>query len=85
METKWTEFQRDCLQYIAGLLHSIRGLVETLGSDALELYCRHGCLDNQCIERVKLAKFTQPDADEEPEDELGDEEPEDENPEDESD
>ncbi|KAF6231702.1 hypothetical protein HO173_010004 [Letharia columbiana] len=85
VETKWTEFQRDCLQYIAGLLHSIRGLVETLGSDALELYCRHGCLDNQCIERVKLAKFTQPDADEEPEDELGDEEPEDEEPEDESD
>lgn len=68
MESKWTNFQRGCLRHIAGFLHSIRGLVETLGSDALELYCRHGCLGNDCIDRVKSAKFTQPDGDEESED-----------------
>ena len=69
MEKRWTEFQRDCLQHIAGLFYSIRGLVEALGSDALELYCRNGCLHNDCIDRVKMAKFTQSDGDEDSEDE----------------
>lgn len=69
METGWNEFQRGCLHYVAGFLHSIRKLVEALGSDALEFYCRHGCLGSDCIDRVKLAKFTEPDEDEEAEDE----------------
>lgn len=76
---QWTEFQRRCVQHIAGLLLSIRGLVEALGSDVLERYCRHGCLGNDCVERVKLASFTKPDKDEGTEDtdegsEDGDEE-----------
>ena len=62
--SKWTEFQKSCVQHIAGLLHSIRGLVETLGSDALERYCRHGRLGNNCLERLKSASFTKPDTDE---------------------
>lgn len=51
-------------------------MVENLGSDALEVYCRHGCLDSDCVENVKESEFTQPDgddvqpaSDEEPEDE----------------
>ena len=64
MEKQWTEFQRQCLQYIAGLLPSIRGLVEALGPEALGLYCQDGCLDKSCIDRVKLAKMTQSDGDE---------------------
>lgn len=63
VEHGWTEFQRDCLEYVAGFLHSIKRLVETLGSDALEIYCRNGCLENDCIGRVKLAKFITPDGD----------------------
>lgn len=79
VETKWTMFQRDCLQHIAGLLHSIRGLVETLGPEALEVYCQNGCLGTDCIDKVRLVKFTKPDGNEESEDESadGDEEPED--------
>ena len=61
---QWTEFQRSCVQHIAGLLHSIRGLVETLGSDALERYCRQGRLGNNCLDRLKSASFTKPDTDE---------------------
>ena len=62
--SKWTEFQRSCVRHIAGLLPSIRGLVETLGSDALERYCRHGRLGNNCLDRLKSAVFTKPDTDE---------------------
>ena len=62
--SKWTEFQKCCVQHIAGILHSIRGLVETLGSDALERYCRHGRLGNNCLDRLKSAIFTKPDTDE---------------------
>lgn len=62
--SQWTEFQRICVQRIAGLLHSIRGLVEILGSDALERYCRHGRLGNDCLDRLKSAIFTKPDTDE---------------------
>lgn len=65
---QWTEFQKRCVQHIAGLLLSIRGLVEALGSDALERYCHHGCLGNDCVDRVKLASFTRPDKDEGSED-----------------
>ena len=68
MENRWTEFQRSCVKHIAGLLLSIKGLVEALGPDALEHYCRHGCLGNDCINRVKLASFTKPDEDEGSED-----------------
>lgn len=68
MERQWTEFQRSCVEHIAGLLHSIRGLVATLGDDALENYCHHGCLGSVCVERVKTAAFIQPE-DERPEDE----------------
>ena len=76
METRWTEFQRSCVQHIAGLLGSIRGLVGTLGPDALGNYCQHGCLGKQCLDRVKLASFSKPDKDEESGDEeSGDEEP----------
>ena len=75
METRWTEFQRSCVQHIAGLLGSIRGLVGTLGPDALGNYCQHGCLGKQCLDRVKLASFSKPDKDEESGDEeMGDEE-----------
>ena len=75
METRWTEFQRSCVQHIAGLLGSIRGLVGTLGPDALGNYCQHGCLGNECLDRVKLASFSKPDKDVEAEDqESGDEE-----------
>lgn len=82
MEGGWTEFQRGCVQHIAGLLLSIRGLVDALGSDALEYYCRHGCLGSDCVDRVKLASFTRPDKDEGSEDtddgsEDGDEDSED--------
>lgn len=62
----WTEFQRSCVQHIAGLLHSIRGLVETLGPDALERYCRQGRLGNNCLDRLKPALFTEPDTNEGP-------------------
>ena len=58
---QWTEFQRTCVQHITGVLHSIRGLVETLGPDALERYCRHGRLGNNCLDRLKSAIFTKPD------------------------
>ena len=58
---QWTEFQRTCVQHIAGVLHSIRGLVETLGPDALERYCQHGRLGNNCLDRLKSAIFTKPD------------------------
>ena len=79
--SKWTEFQKSCVQHIAGLLHSIRGLVETLGSDALERYCRYGRLGNNCLERLKSANFTKPETYEETEDEpSGDEGSEDEEP-----
>ena len=79
--SKWTEFQRSCVQHIAGLLHSIRGLVETLGSDALERYCRDGRVGNNCLDRLKSAVFTKPDTDEgsepvDPESEGADEVPE---------
>ena len=86
METRWTEFQRSCVQHIAGLLGSIRGLVGTLGPDALGNYCQHGCLGKQCLDRVKLASFSKPDKDEESGDEesgdeeIGDEETGDEEP-----
>ena len=60
----WTEFQQSCVQHIAGLLHSIKGLVEILGSDALERYCRHGRLGNDCLDRLNSAIFTKPDTDE---------------------
>lgn len=84
METRWTEFQRICVQHIAGLLGSIRGLIGTLGPDALGKYCQHGCLGKQCLDRVKLASFSKPDKDEESGDEeMGDEEPENEESEDE--
>ena len=65
MAREWTEFQRSCLQHIAGLLPSIRAMVAALGSDALELYCRHGCLDQACIDRVASAQFTEHDGDDE--------------------
>lgn len=68
VETKWTEFQRKCMKHIARLLPSIGRLVETLGPEALKVYCRDGCLGPDCVERVRRAKFTQPDRDEEPED-----------------
>lgn len=71
---QWTEFQRTCVQHIAGLLDSIRGLVKALGSEALERYCRNGCLGNECLERVKLAKFIKPDANEGDEEDEEDEE-----------
>ena len=61
----WTEFHRSCVQHIAGLLHSIRRLVETLGSDALERYCRYGRLGNNCLDRLRSATFTKPDTNEE--------------------
>ena len=63
---QWTEFSRACVQHIAGLLYSIRGLVETLGSDALERYCRQGRLGNNCLDGLKSASFTKPDTDEGP-------------------
>ena len=63
MEKQWTEFQRICVRHIAGLLVSIRGLVEALGPDALGRYCRNGCLGKECLDKVKLAKFTEPDTD----------------------
>lgn len=64
MEKGWTEFQRHCLDYIAESLSSIKGLVNALGSDALEMYCQKGCLGKTCIDRVKSAKFAEPDGDE---------------------
>lgn len=54
MDKNWTEFQRSCLQHIAGLLPRIRALVAALGSDALEVYCRYGCLGTDCIEVAVL-------------------------------
>ena len=69
MTHQWTEFQRSCVQHLAGLLHSIRGLVSTLDQEALEHYCHHGCLGNASIERVKQAEFMKPDVDERSEDE----------------
>ena len=39
-------------------------MVEILGSDALERYCRHGRLGNNCLDRLKSAVFTEPDTDE---------------------
>lgn len=65
VEKKWTEFQRSCLQHLAGLLPNIRELVAALGSDALELYCRYGCLGPDCIKRLIKAEFTEPDGDDE--------------------
>ena len=65
VEKKWTEFQRICMQHIAGLLPNIRELVAALGSDALELYCRYGCLGPDCIKRLVKAEFTEPDGDDE--------------------
>ena len=56
------------MKHIAGLLPSIGGLVKTLGPEALEVYCRDGCLGPDCVDRVKMATFTEPDSDEE----LGD-------------
>ena len=44
-------------------------MVETLGSDALEDYCRNGSLGSDSIDRVESASFTKPDKDEESEDE----------------
>lgn len=47
-------------------------MVETLGFDALEIYCQNGRLDTECARRVKESKFAQPDGDEESGDEDGD-------------
>ena len=86
---QWTEFQKSCVQHIAGLLHGIRGLVKTLGDDALRHYCHHGCLDKSCIEGVKAAAFVQPDTEkkedvaDDSEDAAGESENGDEGPEDE--
>ncbi len=71
------------MEYVAGFLHSIKRLVETLGSDALEIYCRNGCLGNDRIETVKMVKFTPPDGDGEEDEDEGSEDVEDEKPEDE--
>ena len=63
------------MQHLAGLLRSIKGLVGALGPNALERYCRQGCLGQDYVDKVKMAEFTRPDTEEEPEeDELGDEE-----------
>ena len=55
------------MHYLAGYLGSIKGLVEVLGSDALGNYCRNGCLGWDCIDKVKMAQFTE--SEDEPEDE----------------
>ena len=81
---QWTEFQKSCVQHIAGLLHSIKGLVEILGHDALKHYCHQGCLGQPCVDRVRMAEFVQPDTEihEEPEDSASESENGDEGPED---
>ena len=67
MEKKWTDYQRDCLRYLAGYLGSIKSLVEVLGSDALEIYCRNGFLGSDRIDRVKMVQFTNSDDDDDEE------------------
>ncbi len=65
MEKSWTDFQRSCVKHIAGLLDSIRRLVETLGIDALARYCQEGRLGSERLGRVAEARFTDPDTDDE--------------------
>ena len=45
-------FQRRCLKYISQSLYSIKGLVDTLGTDCLEKYCQYGHLPQNYINRV---------------------------------
>lgn len=46
-------FQRGCLQRISRHLPSIKEVVEVLGPDVLDIYCRHGFLDKDAIARVE--------------------------------
>ena len=79
VSNRWTNFQRRCLAYIAEFLPSIRGLVNVLGDDALEEYCRHGCLDKDRIVMIedwadRRILETDDDDDEDEKEEDGDDE-----------
>lgn len=53
VEQGWKTFQRRCLKHIAESLCSIRDLVNALGQDALDVYCRDGRLSAQHVQRLK--------------------------------
>ena len=52
MAAGWKLFQRHCLKYISQSLCSIKGLVDALGTDCLEDYCRYGQLSQKHIKKV---------------------------------
>ena len=52
MAAGWKLFQRHCLKYISQSLYSIKGLVDALGTDCLESYCRYGQLPQNYINKV---------------------------------
>ncbi|KAK4693361.1 hypothetical protein P7C71_g4028, partial [Lecanoromycetidae sp. Uapishka_2] len=49
----WSDYQRECFHEISEFLPSIKSLVETLGKDSLDYYCRHGQLDRSYVTRVE--------------------------------
>lgn len=53
----WSDYQRRCLTYIIPFLHSIRAVVQGLGEDALEAYCRDGYLSKTLIGDVEKMEF----------------------------
>lgn len=69
----WTMFQRVCMEVISDYLPSITGLVSVLGEDALDDYCRFGCLEREKMDAVVAFKGCRPPVIETEEDSAGDE------------
>ena len=69
----WTVFQRACMAVISEYLPSITGLVNVLGKDALDNYCRHGYLEREKIDAVMAFKGCCPPVTETEEDSAGNE------------
>ncbi len=68
----WTDFQRDCLRHISQNLHSIKQLVEALGSNALDSYCSYGFLDRGTVAKIgNVTGYLAIDVDEEDSEENG--------------
>ena len=49
----WSPFQRQCIAHIADHLPSIKELVEVMGDDVLDHFCRHGFLDEDTVARFE--------------------------------
>ncbi|KAL9638685.1 MAG: hypothetical protein Q9164_001393 [Protoblastenia rupestris] len=53
VDSGWTEFQRRCLGHISQYMLRIKKLVKILGRNALDVYCRDGCLPQETVDKVE--------------------------------